>query len=612
MSKWLLCALACCAPAAEAVDTLIVGSSALEGARNWVQVAETTRFVGVAEDSIWTWEAKRGVNLAAGLEARGGFVGVLMQVPTTFGYEPGVVRRESLSLWADGDQTTAWGPDDDDEIERRGTFFIDLGATFRVDRIRFFPRLDSEHSGLIMGAFAVGTSPGDGIGLPLFVDYKTAPGLSFSFFTPNRQPVVDVEFARREVRYIRLASREGEPWELAEFEVYAEGSVPLGEYTSVPLFIRGGFPIWGRVQYEGGEVSELPVTIQTRSGPDDEPLHYFLSRGDELERVSQRDYLSFNTLDFAGAAQVELGPVRPNPEWSPWQTVADGLVLSPAPRRYIQFRVLMAEPGTVIGNLLFEYVEQPLVNDLVAEISPLVVDAGVETEFVLSMEVHLNIGRGDTGFRYVQVRTPALVERVEQVLVDDEEVVFTPAYDHEGFVIDIWERIIQSGSFVQVVFRATVLRDGTAFEVRALDLRPVEGGIESVYQTARPGDVDPLSVAGELVVRLRQEDLGLVDALRVERPVFTPNGDGINDVFEVAYNLLKLTRPAPVLFEIFDLGGRLIARGVSEDRHGRFVRLWRGVGPGGGRVAPGLYIYRIKVEADVGKASRQGVVQVVY
>ena len=607
MKKLLICALAFCAPAAEALDTLMVGP----GPRNWNAVLESARFVGVAEDSIWTWQAPRGVNLATGLAQRGGSVLVEIEVPTFFGTEPAAVKRDGLWNWTDGDAGSAWGPDEDESIDRRGTFYIDLGGTFRVDRIRFFPRLDNEHSGLILGSFAVATSPGDD-GAPLFSRYRNVPRMAFDFFNPNRQSVVDVLFERRDVRYIRLQSAEGEPWELAEFEVYAEGSVPLGEFTSEPLFIRGGFPIWGQVFYQDGPVEELPITLQTRTGPDEHPLHYFLRRGDELEQVSQTAYEHFNPLDFAGAAQVELGPIRANPEWSLWQTVVDGLVTSPAPRRFIQFRVLMAEPGTVIEQLFFEYVEQPLVDILRAEVSPLLVDAGVQTEFTLSLEAQINPGRGDTGFRYIQVRTPALIERVERVLVDDEEVVFTPTYDEEGFRVDIWRRIIQSGTFIQVFFNAAVLRDGTAFEVRALDLRPEADGIEPVYQTASPADIDPFSVGGELVVRLKQEDLGLVDALEVEQSVLTPNGDGINDVFSVAYNLLKLTRPAPVFFQIFDLGGRLLVEGVSEDRHGRFTRLWRGFDAQGQRVEPGLYIYRVKVEADAGVASRQGVVQVVY
>ena len=611
MRRLVLCCLAACAALmpADALDTLRVGGGS-GPTSDWSQVMASSRFVSVSEDSVWTWQTEPNANLALGIAARGGMIGAKVSVPTIFGYADAVRQRPGLSSWVDGDAGTAWGPDEDVEVDRRGSVYIDLGGTFRVNRIRFFPRLDREHLGLILGRFEVGITAVAGETL-LDAPYKVVPGLSFSAFSPNRQPVVEATFARRDVRFIRLRSLEGEPWEIAEFEILAEGTVPPGEFVSDPLFIRGGFPVWGRVSYDGGDLEGLPVTIQTRTGPDDEPLHYFLKRGDELEQVTRTDYLNFVPLDFAGAARVELGPTRPNPEWSPWQTVADGLVLSPAPRRYLQFRVFMPEPGTRIGSLFFEYVEQPLADDLVAEISPLLVDAGVETEFTLSLQVHLNPGRGDTGFRYLQVRTPAVIGRVIRVLVDDEEAVFTPTYDDEGFAIDIWERILQSGSFVQVVFLATALHDGTSFEVRAVDLRPEDGRVETVYQTARPGDVDPLSPGGELVVRLRRQDLGLVYGLRASAAAFTPNGDGINDIFEISYNLLKLTRPAPVSFEIFDLAGRLVARGVGEAKYGRFVRIWTGRDGSGRIVAPGLYIYRVRVQADAGTVSRSGIVSVV-
>ena len=169
----------------------------------------------------------------------------------------------------------------------------------------------------MLGSFEIASSDGRQ-GSPLDAPYRTIPGLAFSTFNPNRQPVIDLQFQRRDVSYIRLKSNTGEPWELAEFEVYAEGTVPDGFFPSIPLFIRGRYPIWGRMSYEEGDLQTLPIAVQTRTGPDEEPLHYFLQRGDELERVSAGDYAAFNPLDFSGAAQVQLGPILPNPEWSPW------------------------------------------------------------------------------------------------------------------------------------------------------------------------------------------------------------------------------------------------------------------------------------------------------
>ncbi len=609
IALYVVCVLLAAHAPVQALDTLRVGRGA--DAMRWSSIVESAAFVGVSDDSIWTWPTERGQNLIAGLRERGGLIAAQIQVLTPGGYVDALSEREQLAHWIDGDASTAWGPDSDLEVGRRAIIYIDLGATFRIDRIRFYPRLDSDNRGRLLSSFALASSDGQE-GSPLNAPYRTLPGLTFSSFNPNRQPVVDVHFERRDIRYIRLISQTGEPWELAEFEVYAEGTMPSGTFTSTPLFIRGGYPIWGAMSYEGGDLQTLPIVVQTRTGPDDEPLHYFLQRGDELERVSAEEYAAFNPLDFSGAAEVNQGPIQPNPAWSPWQTVTDGLVPSPAPRRYIQFRVEMTEPGTAIENFLIEYVQQPLADELVAEVSPLVVAAGALTEFTLSLQVQLNHGRGDTGFRYLQVRTPAAIDRVLAVRVDDRDAVFTPQYDERGFTIDIWERIAQSGTFVQIDFAATVLRDGTTFEVRALDERAEDGRVESVYQTARAGDVDPLSVGGELSVRLRDERSPLIKNLAARSTTITPNGDGINDALEVSYDLLKLTENAAVFFQIFDMSGALVAQGRSLEHSGRFVRVWRGEDGSGRRVLPGIYLYQVEVEADVGTTRRLGSVRVTY
>ena len=95
--------------------------------------------------------------------------------------------------------------------------------------------------------------------------------------------------------------------------------------------------------------------------------------------------------------------------------------------------------------------------------------------------------------------------------------------------------------------------------------------------------------------------------------MLTPNGDGVNDLFAVAYSLLKLTRPAAVFFRIYDLGGGLVRRGYAgEDRSGRFAQVWDGRDDWGRLVAPGIYLYNLQVAADVGTARHNGIVNVAY
>ena len=603
---WALVLLGWSAPLL-ALDTLRVGSNANI---DWRSARDFSAFLALRADSIWVWGTAPNANLATGITTRSGSIRVLVKRLNTIGAMVDVLEEKpGLSAWVDGDPATAWGPDEDGELSRQAKVYLDLGATFRVNRIRLFPRLDREHSSLMLGGFEVGTSGSNGVAEDI-LKLSYTPVTKFSPFFPNRQSVVDVRFDSREVRYVRLVSQGTEPWELAELEVYADGTVPTGEFISIPLFVRGGFPLWGQVLANGRDAAELPIAIQTRTGPDSEPIQYFFQRGDVLEKVSRRDYLDFDPTKDAG---VTLGPVKPNPEWSPWQTLTDGRVISPGPQRYLQFRILMSEPGTGLRDLSFEYVRQPLAGELEAEISPLEVDPGQETEFTLSIEVHLNTGRGDTGIRHLQILTPARVRQVELVLVDDQEAVYSTIYQPEGFSVDLWRRVVQEGSFVQVLFRAAVFRDGTPFQVRAVDVRSEETGTETVYQTAREADVDPLSLGGSLVVRLRSASNALVGLMSPRATLFTPNGDGMNDYFEVSYNLLKLLQPAPVSFAIFDLSGRRVRQGyVGADLAGEYTRIWDGRDDRGELVMPGIYLYQIEVKADTGAERRQGVVQVVY
>jgi hypothetical protein len=606
-------ALLAWSPPSPALDTLAVGMGTGALSR-WRDIAESSSFLNVGWDSVWVWDTAPHINLAAGALGRKGFARALIKQVNSAGIVVNILDdRPGLSAWIDGDPATAWGPDEDGELSRQAEIILDLGAVFRANRIRLYPRLDSQHSNLVLGNFEVGASEGGG-GVIWELNYQKIAGFSAAF--PNRQPIVDLSFSSRELRYVRLHSGETEPWELAELEVYSDGTVPVGEFVSVPLFVRGGYPIWGRVLANDRDASASPFIIQTRTGPDPEPLQYFLKRGDDLEKVSRKAWLELDSREPGSLAfikEAEQGPVLSNPRWSPWQTVTDGAVTSPGPQRYLQFRVLLSEPGTSLRTLAFEYVGQPLAEILKAEIDPAEAEPGQEIQFTLSLEVQLNKGRGDTGVRHLQVLTPARVSRVEQVLVDDEEVVYSATYQPEGFSVDLWQRVVQPGSFVQVVFRAAVFRDGTPFQVRALDRRPTEEGVEEVYQNAREADVDPLSLGGSLVVRLRSARTALVNAVKPLTLAFTPNGDGINDFFEVSYNLLKLLRPAPISFAIFDLSGRQVRQGYAgEAGSGQYLQVWDGRDDLGRRVPPGIYLYQIEVKADAGTERRQGVVQVAY
>ena len=594
-----------------AIDSLGVGP---QGSRlpNWTQSMESSRFIGVAHDSIWMWQVAPNSNLAAGIQERKG--GMYSGGPMN-----GLVVKGGEVMY-DGDAGTAFDPDDIADLDRTTTIFIDLGATFRINRLRFFPRLDQAHQWRFLQNLQILTSPSE-------TSSDQFNSLLFFYATnPNSEPVVDKRFESREVRYLQLVPGANREWEIAELEVYGDGTVPLGEYVSAPFMVTAKRPVWGEVRVEGGDLSGSSLVVQTRTGPDAEPLHYFIRGGtgtDGLEQITKAEYLGLQIKIENKDSHTDpnlLGPIKPNPAWSPWEATSEGTVVSPDLQQYLQFRVLFSSRGTGLSRLVIEYAQPPLVEDLAAEIDPVKVAPGEETLFTVSVEVHLKTTgfswERDTGFDRLQVRTTAQISKVERVLVDDQEVPFIPTYEPDrGVTVRLGQRIAQNGSFVQVVFRGTLFLDHTRFEVRAMDRRQDEDRVDLAYQIARAANVEPQTPTGELVVKFDKEggEVPLLAGITPRSRVFTPNGDGANDTFELEYVLLKLLEPVPVSIMIYDLSGSQVRQlYADEELVGHHVQVWDGRNEEGKRVMPGVYLYELRVDTDQHQERRQGVVGVVY
>ena len=80
------------------------------------------------------------------------------------------------------------------------------------------------------------------------------------------------------------------------------------------------------------------------------------------------------------------------------------------------------------------------------------------------------------------------IDEVVRVLVDDEEVNATVTSRPGGIDVTLWRRVVQTGTYIQIVFRGKVFLDRTRFEVRAVDRRFTEGLDEEAAQFAEAGD----------------------------------------------------------------------------------------------------------------------------
>ncbi len=595
----------------EAVEQLVIG----RGGVSFSVAREQSNRLSVAADSLWIWRAQEGENIAPLVLARGGRIFSIVWKTDSLGRTyPELARALDMANMIDGDEQTVFDPDADN-LPREMDIYVDLGAHYGIEQIRFFPRLDSEHRDRYLQAFQLGSDRLDPseIESEIFDVCCGSPNLINAHINaPNNQSVVlwphpNEPHDPRPMRHVRLRTLNQRPWEVAEIEIIADGTAPPGEYVSTPLEVRNARPVWGRLLVDGQSPELLPVIVQTRSGPDLAPVQYFVKRGFDLVLVGK--------AEWATALPGIQAPPQPNPQWSAWEALSDGQVASP-PQAVLQFRLQILQPGTRIEQISIEYTSRPLAQELSAEIYPSAVLPGVETAFALDLRARRleDIGGVDSGFRYIEIKTSAEVVGIDSVHLQDRPVFYSVEQRKDDrFVLRLTERVVPDGSFIQVFFRARVFVDGTRFNVRALDRRPTGDGDEEAYQTARAADIDPRTPGGTLSVRLSSRREPLIDDVVARAPILTPNGDGRNDFFVLSYNLLRLTQPAPVFFEIYDLSGRLLRRGYAgQDQGGSYLRLWDGFSLDGHRVQPGIYIYRIILEADAKKTVRQGLLHVVY
>jgi len=100
---------------------------------------------------------------------------------------------------------------------------------------------------------------------------------------------------------------------------------------------------------------------------------------------------------------------------------------------------------------------------------------------------------------------------------------------------------------------------------------------------------------------------------RAEPPVFSPNGDGINDQAQLNYDITNIASPTPLSINIYDLAGRLVRKLYdADDISGRYARAWDGKDGAGDLVPPGHYLFAIELEAGTGNQKEVGLVSVVY
>ena len=506
---------------------------------------------------------------------------------------------------------------------------FDLGGAFSVHRIRFYPRSEFSFARPVQN-FIVGL--GGETPLPdRPADYSLGPCpmckddpqvLSFEVVhrnLENAQAVVDLSLRPRITRNVlfqAFPNTRGN-WEIAEFEIYADGYTARAEYTSNIIDLETPM-VFGDISWSGEQPAGTRIALRVRTGDDPDPNTYwrYTFRGDETTRFDQNG----RSLDQDSYADLALGEkagiTYDKAHWTAWsprfvlQSKQTRVPINTL-HRFIQIEAVLHSIPQVapkLGYIQFS-ASAPIAERLVGNIMPTAVEAGAISQFTYTIKP--TIVSAEQGFNRLSIQTPGQVLEVESVRLGGQSVDFTLMHlDANRFEI-AFPRIDRrfTEEQLEVDFSARIFRFGTSFAGRVADsTQPY-----NIPQPIKFGDANPLSDTQSLKVDLLMVHSAALHSLEVSPSVFPPNGDGINDVVQLNYTLVNLAALTPVAFNVYDLSGRrMCSIENTVNTSGQFTTLWDGRTVYGDYLSPGVYILELSVQTDQGTYRRHRLLSVVY
>lgn len=567
------------------------------------------------------------LNLMRGLEERGGF-GIVLYTRSWYSARAIEVGGRAPELF-DGDAENlesvyVWYS----AVGRGSTsaYYVNLGGQFRVATVRLYPRVlqagdpSKFPEGYVFSdKFLTEYEMFHNDGTPETQHQLGYPLLSLlKEETEHFEPYIEIQLnPPKLIQYLYMrAGRWLNDWQIGEWEVYGGGYVPSATYTS-KMIDTGGLSSWGNIRWDGVNVRdpEAKLFIQTRTGDDEQPLTYWRKTGQGDEELPFDESGRYYTKkDYERFATSERGHVSYDIDhwsyWSPPYPFEKGLegtpIVSPGPRRYIQFKIDFMpslRDGGRLNAISFQYSQPPVARNVAAEIWPGDVMPAVSTDFTYA--VRADIRPGDTGFDRLKIRTP--VRGTPRAVRIGGEPIAYEVVSIEDQSLTVGFPKITDDQLLEVEFSCQILMYGTSFDGWVSDSEGSE-----VAQRVNEGDAQPEWGTNRLSVVMSLEK-GLIVHIAARPELITPNGDGVNDATEIGYELLQLNAVTPVYVEVYDLSGSLVRRIYrGEDLNGVYAQTWDGQDEEGYLVRPGVYLYAIGVDADAGREIKTGVITVVY
>jgi len=464
----------------------------------------------------------------------------------------------------------------------------------------------------------------------------------------NFDAVISIDYPLQYLRFFRMRVIPDAPpkftrYALAELEVYGRGFVPRARWLSQVIdmgdlvnigTVDFGLSTWRR---DGEQLLEsldarAGVNIEIRTGLDDGPIAYH-SYNDLAEpvEVTKEVYAKLKprvwpwdppAVGWQGVITDDIN------DWSFWSPPIR--VSGQRPRvpkgHYIQLQIQL-ETETLWDFARLDWLEiqtSPLLADRVLgevatvdQLNPdgkvIQVPAGVSTEFILDLRAEFSQG-SQPGFDAVRLDLPS-AGTVLGVEIGDQMTPVAPdsIVDEGGELVVYLPKGQEIGPDAEdkLRLRLETAVYGASDQFRA-EVFAREG--DSLPQGVEAGDASGELGTDQLRVLVDSGSLGSVlSAVEIAPPVFTPQGDNINDEVTIAYTLFSVLDAVEVEVELLNLSGQRVRRltgGVQGA--GRHVLRWDGRDDAGQLVVPGVYLVRIGANTDRGKVVRFGSIATAY
>lgn len=479
----------------------------------------------------------------------------------------------------------------------------------------------------------------------------------------NLAPTIHVDFARQYVRYLRWRRRESilDADALARctdcggaqgnqalaikgsvggFELFADGVPQRAAYLS-RIFDLGNEVNFGRLHWaatpmrrvNGTDVEDpqaaVGVRVEVRTGRDDDPVVYreFTNTGREgvVPRTRYEQLKPRGNSDPKPGIRASIGYDEAN--WTFWSVpfTAPGQALGLRSGSHLQLNItLQSDDFNAWVRLDSLWIETAplLARRIVGEVALLEdmqpargftqIALGQTADFVYELAADFDGGDGQQGFDALRIRTGGRT-RFKRLEMGTPRTIVTPAAVDEaqdGLVVRLPQPVRPDANApVRVVFGTEVFEFAATFEGEVF----VAGG-EGFAQPVVPGDAsDAVSTNSLRVQSAPGAAPERIQRLTLSSPVLTPNGDGVHERLQIAYELFGLPEPVPVFLEMHALDGSRRARIAAglQDAGPRSIA-WDGRDETGRILAPGIYLVSVVLQSESASFRQTRIVGVAY